>query len=203
MQRKENADAAVFVFVEELLTGRGREQFGMIDDEVRAFGATDETRWLAEGGVGKINPRTGGVDHDTRSDREILTGDFVTHVHGTIRGGRDGGDVVERLGARVRGEGVVDQFETKTFRQRNPRVVVGGGADDARVQQRAGAERGRAAGKGVGWQHAVARGEEIVEREPDLHEGGAAFRGFRRAVEEFCGGIGEAGPAGEVRNGRR
>ena len=34
MQRKENADAAVFVFVEELLTGRGREEFRMIDDEV-------------------------------------------------------------------------------------------------------------------------------------------------------------------------
>ena len=203
VQRKENADPAVFVFVKELVAGGGREQLGMIDDQVRAFGPADETGRLAECGVGKIDPRAGGVDYDSWGDREIFAGDLVAQRHSTVRGRGDGGDVVKRLRAGVGGEGVVDQFEAKPLGQRNPRVVVGGGADDAGVQQRAGAERGRATGEGVGGQHAVARGEEIVERETDFHQSGAALGGFRRAVEKLRGGVGETGPAGENRNRRR
>ena len=42
-------------------------------------------------------------------------------------------------------------------------------------------------------QHAVARREEIVERESDFHQGGAALGRLRCAVEELRGGVGEAG----------
>ena len=108
-------DAPVEILKEELMIANGRPQFGIVDDQVRAFGAADEAGWQAHRLVGKVDPGSGGVNHDLRLHIKGLAGFFIAQGHSCL-GRTHRTDVVQRQGLLTVRFRVFDDFHADAFR---------------------------------------------------------------------------------------
>ncbi len=67
-KREDEHDAAILVLEEELVVADGLAQFGIVQDQVRAFGRADVMGLQAQVRLECVDPRPGGVDDQLRLD---------------------------------------------------------------------------------------------------------------------------------------
>ncbi len=183
LERVDQHDAPVRVLEEDLVAVGGGEQLRIVEHDVRALGAAHQLGRAPEGAVGQVGPRPRGVHDDVGGDRELLAGLVVAQPH-AVGLHADRLDVIDGVGALVRGEAVEQHVEREPLRVVHRGVVVARGVLDAGVEFRERRTGGVPAEELVARHAAAVAGEQIVDHHPDLDERGPAFLRATGAVTQ-------------------
>jgi hypothetical protein len=130
----EDADAAVAVDeVDHVVPGR-RHQFRVVEHDMRALGAADESARATDIAIGAVDPRARGIDDHLRPHLAAFAGDLVAQRNTSRPTRSPHADVIHRVRPGTRGLSVLNQLQAQPLRIGDLGIVVSCGADHAGIQ---------------------------------------------------------------------
>ena len=113
---------------------------GMLNHDVRAFGAADILSLALQGAIGEIDPGSACIDHDSGLDFKPLAGNLICqnnpYLHSSPRR-----DIIQRVNVRTLPLRVQNEFQAEPFGIADARIVIGCRADDPLVELRPHGQR--------------------------------------------------------------